>query len=63
LKQQILDEAQPAVERYINFLKGGSSDYPINLLKKAGVDLSTPEPVEDALQYFGKLVEEMESLV
>ncbi|MEN6462277.1 MAG: M3 family oligoendopeptidase, partial [Syntrophomonas sp.] len=63
LKQQILDEGQPAVERYINFLKGGSSDYPINLLKKAGVDLSTPEPVEDALQYFGRLVEEMESLV
>lgn len=63
LKQQILDEGQPAVDRYINFLKGGSSDYPINLLKKAGVDLSTPEPVEDALNYFGKLVEEMESLV
>lgn len=63
LKKQILEEGQPAVERYLNFLKSGSSDYPLNLLKKAGVDLSTPQPVEDALQYFGELVAQFEALV
>lgn len=63
LKQQILEEGQPAVDRYINFLKSGSSDYPINLLKKAGVDLTTPEPVEDGLKYFGQLVNELEEMI
>ncbi len=62
IKQQILKEGQPAVDRYLEFLKAGSSDYPLNILKRAGVDLATPEPVEKALQYFGKLVEEMEKL-
>lgn len=62
IKQQILEAGQPAVDRYLEFLKAGSSDYPLNILKKAGVDLTTPEPVEKALQYFGKLVEEMEAL-
>ncbi|MDD3365401.1 MAG: oligoendopeptidase F [Syntrophomonas sp.] len=63
LKEQIISEGQPAVERYLNFLKSGSSDYPINLLKNAGVDLLTPEPVTDALQYFGKLLDELEELL
>jgi len=62
IKQQILDEGQPAVDRYINFLSSGSSDYPLNILKKAGVDLTTPEPVEKALHYFGKLVLELDKL-
>jgi oligoendopeptidase F len=59
LKQKILNEGQPAVERYLEFLKGGGSNYPIELLKKAGVDLTSPLPVQEALQYFGRLVEEM----
>lgn len=63
LKQQILTEGDSAVDRYLDFLKAGSSDYPINLLKKAGVDLTTPRPVEEALEYFGRLVEQLESLV
>ena len=63
IKQQILEEGRPAVARYLEFLKAGSSDYPLNILKKAGVDLTTPEPVEKALQYFGKLVEEMEGMM
>jgi len=63
LKEQILREGQPAVERYLQFLKSGSSDYPIQLLQKAGVDLLTPQPVEDALRYFGKLLDELEDLV
>lgn len=63
LKQRILQEGQPAVDRYLEFLKSGSSDYPLSILKKAGVDLTTPEPVEQALEYFGQLVQEMESVL
>jgi len=63
LKEQILREGAPAVERYLEFLKSGSTDYPINLLKKAGVDLFTPQPVDEALAYFGRLLDEMEALL
>ena len=41
--KQILEEGEPAVERYLGFLKSGGSDYSINILKKAGVDMSTPD--------------------
>ncbi|MGR6835466.1 oligoendopeptidase F [Syntrophomonas erecta] len=62
LKQQIKSEGEPAVRRYLEFLKSGSSDYPINLLQKAGVDLTSVEPVDQALQYFGQLVDQFEEL-
>ncbi|MCX5780505.1 MAG: oligoendopeptidase F [Firmicutes bacterium] len=63
LKEQILREGEPAVTRYLEFLQSGSTDYPINLLQKAGVDLLTPQPVSDALQYFAKLLDQLEDLV
>jgi len=63
LSQQILEEGQPAVDRYLNFLKSGSSDYPVNLLKKAGVDMNTPEPVQRALDVFKEILDQMESLL
>ncbi len=63
LKEQIKKEGEPAVQRYLDFLKSGGSDYPINLLRKAGVDLLTPEPVSDALEYFGKLLDQLEQLL
>ena len=63
LKEQIKSEGQPAVQRYLDFLKSGGSDYPINLLQKAGVDLLTPEPVSDALAYFGRLLDQLEELL
>jgi len=63
LAKQILDEGSPAVQRYMDFLASGGSDYPINLLKKAGVDMTTSEPVESALKAFGEMVEEMEKLI
>ncbi len=64
LSRKILKEGKPAVGDYIGkFLSGGSSDYPIELLKKAGVDMSTREPVEQALGLFGKLLDEMEELM
>lgn len=64
LSRKIMKEGEPAVEDYINkFLSGGSSDYPIELLKKAGVDMSKKEPVNDALALFGKLLDEMDELL
>ncbi len=64
ISRKILKEGEPAVEDYISkFLSGGSSDYPIQLLKKAGVDMSKKEPVHDALALFGKLLDEMEELL
>ncbi len=63
LSKQILEEGQPAVDRYTAFLKSGDSDYPIELLKRAGVDLSTPQPIIDALKIFEKSLEELESLL
>ena len=63
LAQAILDEGEPAVARYLAFLSGGSSDYPIELLRKAGVDMETPVPVRNALQVFTRLVERLEDLI
>ncbi len=64
LSKKILEEGEPAVERYINeFLKAGSSDYPIEVLKKAGVDMASPQPVEEACKVFGEKLEELEALL
>lgn len=63
LVQQILHEGQPAVDRYLSFLKSGSSDYSIALLKKAGVDMTTPEPVKQAFQLFESHLTQMEDLL
>ncbi|WP_139489112.1 oligoendopeptidase F [Brevibacillus dissolubilis] len=63
LAHQILEQGQPAVDRYLNFLKSGGSDFPLELLKKAGVDMTTPEPIEEALKVFGELLDELEQLV
>ena len=63
LVQQILHEGQPAVERYLKFLRSGSSDYSIELLKKAGVDMTSPEPVRQAFQLFESHLAQMEELL
>ncbi len=63
LAEQILDQGQPAVDRYLDFLSSGGSDYPIELLKKAGVDMTSPEPVNKALETFATLVARMEQLI
>ncbi|WP_168119487.1 oligoendopeptidase F [Paenibacillus sp. HB172176] len=60
--KQILDEGAPAVERYLGFLKSGGSDFSINILKKAGVDMSTPEPIEQAMSVFEELIGQLEEL-
>lgn len=64
LSRKILKEGESAVTDYIGkFLQGGSSDYPIELLKKAGVDMSSREPVRQALSLFEELLDEMETLM
>ncbi|WP_019122393.1 oligoendopeptidase F [Brevibacillus massiliensis] len=62
LSRQILEEGQPAVERYLGFLKSGGSDYPLELLKRAGVDMTSSEPISEALAVFKELLEQMEEL-
>jgi len=60
--KQILDEGQPAVDRYMGFLKSGGSDFSINILKRAGVDMSSPEPVKQAMSVFKDILDQMEEL-
>lgn len=63
LSQRILNEGAPAVKDYIGFLSGGCSKDPISLLKGAGVDMTSKQPVESALKLFGTLLDEMEELM
>ena len=49
-----------AKEDYLKFLKSGSSDYPINLLKKAGVDMTQETAIFDAIDYFDKLMDQFQ---
>ena len=62
IANRILSEGESAVRDYKKFLSGGSSTDPISLLKIAGVDMSSPEPVNSALTLFGELIDEMEKL-
>ncbi|MFW5786926.1 MAG: oligoendopeptidase F [Halanaerobiales bacterium] len=62
LSQKILKEGEGAVDRYLDFLKSGDSEYPIKLLQKAGVDMTTTGPVNTALAVFSNLVDELEEL-
>jgi len=62
LSRRILQEGEPAVQDYLKFLSGGWSTDPISLLKIAGVDMSTPAPVNSALEIFGELITELEDL-
>ncbi len=64
LAEQVQKEGKPAQERYINnFLKAGGSDAPIAILKRAGVDMSSPEPIEITLKKFNSLLDELEQLL
>ena len=62
LSRKILHEGKPAIDRYMHFLSAGSSYYPIDLLKGAGVDMTTAAPIENALQLFKELLDEFEML-
>ncbi|NCC15200.1 MAG: oligoendopeptidase F [Clostridia bacterium] len=62
LSRKILDEGKPAIDAYLDFLSKGDSEYSIDLLKGAGVDLSSAEPVQKALSLFRELLDEFEAL-
>ena len=63
LSRRILREGKSAVSDYLDFLSGGCSKSPLDLLKGAGVDMTTPAPVNNALELFGHLLDEMEALM
>ncbi|MBQ6370192.1 MAG: oligoendopeptidase F [Firmicutes bacterium] len=63
ISHKILTEGEPAAKAYIDFLRTGESDHPIELLKIAGVDMSTPEPIRDAMKTFTEILDEFASLV
>lgn len=63
LSERVNEGGNQEREAYLSFLKGGSSQYPIELLKMAGVDMTTPEPVEAAIQKFSNLVDQLEELL
>lgn len=62
LSKQIIEEGAPAIERFLAFLKSGSSDYPIEVLKKAGVDMTSPDPIRQALKVFEDTLIQIEEL-
>ncbi len=64
LSKKILQEGQPAVDAYINnFLKAGCSDFPIEVLRAAGVDMESPEPIDQACKVFEEKLTELEALL
>ena len=63
LSRRILKEGQSAVDDYLNFLKGGCSADPITLLRGAGVDMASPQPVNDALALFDELITQLDELL
>jgi len=63
LSQDILEEGEPAADRYLDFLERGSREYPLELLRGAGVDMASPEPVQRALDVYDDYLDEMDDLI
>jgi len=63
LSQRVLEGGKQELADYLSFLKGGCSKYPLELLQDAGVDMTSPAPVETALDYFSGLVDELDALL
>jgi oligoendopeptidase F len=63
LSERVLTGGTQELGDYLSFLKGGCSKWPLELLKDAGVDMTSPEPVETALDYFERLVDELDKLL
>ncbi len=61
LAKRILEEGEPAAEQFIELLRSGGSDYPINLIEKAGVDMTTPKPILDTIAVFEDLLAQLEA--
>lgn len=62
LSRQIIEEGQPAVDRYLRFLSSGSSKSSIDLLREAGVDMASPAPIQAAMDTFEDLLNQLEAL-
>ncbi len=62
LSERVLNGGKAELDAYLNFLKSGSSKWPLDLLRDAGVDMETPAPVDAALKYFDRLVDELSTL-
>ena len=62
MAQVIREEGQPAVERWLNVLRAGGTMGPVELMKLAGVDMTSPEPIRKAVAYVGSLIDELERL-
>ncbi|MCI8590254.1 MAG: oligoendopeptidase F [Clostridiales bacterium] len=63
LAQQILEKGESAAKRYLSFLSSGCKADPITLLKEAGVDMTSPAPIQSALSLFSELVDELDTLL
>jgi len=63
LAEKVLNKETGAVDKYIDFLSSGSSDYPINLLKKAGVDMTSDEPFNKAMEAMDRVMDELEAIL
>jgi oligoendopeptidase F len=63
ISRKILAGDKDALNRYLKFLQSGDSDYPVNLLKNAGVDMTSPEPINETIKLFASLVDQMEKLL
>ncbi|HEX7357983.1 MAG TPA: oligoendopeptidase F [Ignavibacteriaceae bacterium] len=63
LALKVKSEGEPAVQKYLNFLKAGSSDYPINILEKAGVNMNSPEPIIAVTKKMNQIINEIENLI
>ncbi len=63
LSERVVNGGKQELNDYLSFLQGGCSKWPLDLLKDAGVDMTSPEPVETALSYFERLVEELDELL
>ncbi len=63
LVQQVRSEGQPAVERYLTFLRSGSSKTAIDVLREAGIDITTAQPVEQAMQVFADLLDQLDAVL
>ena len=63
LSQRVLEKQSGAVEAYLNFLKSGGSKFPLETLRDAGVDMTTPAPIESTLRLFDRRLNELETLL
>jgi oligoendopeptidase F len=63
LALQVKSEGEPAVQKYLDFLKAGSSDYPINILDKAGVNMNSQEPILAVTTKMNQIIDEIENLI